>query len=147
MKLVIVESPTKCNTIKKYLGNDYQVMASCGHIRDLSTRGKGGLGVDIEHDFKPDYENSKDKYKIISELKSAKKKASEVYLATDPDREGEAISWHLCEVLGLDPNTTKRLLILTLVGLENISSELLINLSNVSAKSLARDSGCWHRAS
>ena len=109
MKLVIVESPTKCNTIKKYLGNDYQVMASCGHIRDLSTRGKGGLGVDIEHDFKPDYENSKDKYKIISELKSAKKKASEVYLATDPDREGEAISWHLCEVLGLDPNTTKRL--------------------------------------
>ena len=109
MNLVIVESPTKCNTIKKYLGNDYQVMASCGHIRDLSTRGKGGLGVDIEHDFKPDYENSKDKYKIISELKSAKKKASEVYLATDPDREGEAISWHLCEVLGLDPNTTKRL--------------------------------------
>ncbi|MDD7735299.1 MAG: type I DNA topoisomerase [Bacilli bacterium] len=109
MKLVIVESPTKCNTIKKYLGSDFQVMASCGHIRDLSTKGKGGLGVDIDHDFKPDYENSKDKYKIISELKNAKKKASEVYLATDPDREGEAISWHLCEVLGLDPNTTKRL--------------------------------------
>ena len=95
MKLVIVESPTKCNTIKKYLGSDFQVMASCGHIRDLSTKGKGGLGVDIDHDFKPDYENSKDKYKIISELKNAKKKASEVYLATDPDREGEAISWHL----------------------------------------------------
>ncbi len=109
MKLVIVESPTKCTTIKKYLGSDYQVVASCGHIRDLSTHGKGGLGVDIENEFKPDYENSKDKLKIISELKSYKKKADEVYLATDPDREGEAISWHLCEVLGLDVNTTKRL--------------------------------------
>lgn len=109
MKLVIVESPTKCSTIKKYLGSDYQVVASCGHIRDLSTHGKGGLGVDIENEFKPNYENSKDKLKIISELKSYKKKADEVYLATDPDREGEAISWHLCEVLGLDVNTTKRL--------------------------------------
>lgn len=109
MKLVIVESPTKCSTIKKYLGSDYQVVASCGHIRDLSTHGKGGLGVDIENEFKPNYENSKDKLKIISELKSFKKKADEVYLATDPDREGEAISWHLCEVLGLDVNTTKRL--------------------------------------
>ena len=109
MKLIIVESPTKCETIKKYLGSDYQVVASCGHIRDLSTHGKGGLGVDIENEFKPNYENSKDKLKIISELKSFKKKADEVYLATDPDREGEAISWHLCEVLGLDVNTTKRL--------------------------------------
>lgn len=109
MKLVIVESPTKCATIKKYLGSDYQVMASCGHIRDLSTHGKGGLGVDVDNNFKPDYVNSNDKLKIISELKSAKKKADEVYLATDPDREGEAISWHLCEVLNLDVNETKRL--------------------------------------
>ena len=109
MKLVIVESPTKCKTIKKYLGSDYQVMASCGHIRDLSTRGKGGLGVDVEDNFKPNYENSKDKLKIISELKAARKKADEVCLATDPDREGGAISWHLCEVLDLDPSTTKRL--------------------------------------
>lgn len=109
MKLVIVESPTKSHTIEKYLGKDYEVMASCGHIRDLSTKGKGGLGVDIEHDFKPTYENSKDKLKVISELKSAKKKADEVYLATDPDREGEAISWHLAQVLDLDLKTTKRL--------------------------------------
>ena len=109
MKLVIVESPTKCKTIKKYLGEDYQVLASCGHIRDLSTKGKGGLGVDIDNDFKPTYENAKDKAKIISDLKLAKKNAKEVYLATDPDREGEAISWHLCEVLGLDPSSTKRL--------------------------------------
>ena len=109
MKLVIVESPTKCSTIGKYLGKDYQVMASCGHIRDLSTKGKGGLGVDIEHDFKPDYENSKDKAKVIADLKKVKKASEEVYLATDPDREGEAISWHLCEVLGLDVDTTKRL--------------------------------------
>lgn len=109
MKLVIVESPTKCKTIKKYLGNDYEVMASCGHIRDLSTHGKGGLGVDIENSFKPDYVSCKDKYKIIANLKKAKKEADEVYLATDPDREGEAISWHLCEVLNLDPYTTKRL--------------------------------------
>ena len=71
MKLVIVESPTKCKTIKKYLGEDYQVLASCGHIRDLSTKGKGGLGVDIDNDFKPTYENAKDKAKIISDLKSA----------------------------------------------------------------------------
>ncbi len=109
MKLVIVESPTKCSTIGKYLGKDYRVMASCGHIRDLSTKGKGGLGVDIENDFKPDYENSKDKAKVISDLKKEKKSSEEVYLATDPDREGEAISWHLCEVLGLDVDTTKRL--------------------------------------
>ena len=73
MKLVIVESPTKCKTIKKYLGEDYQVLASCGHIRDLSTKGKGGLGVDIDNDFKPTYENAKDKAKIISDLKLAKK--------------------------------------------------------------------------
>ena len=109
MKLVIVESPTKCKTIKKYLGNDFEVMASCGHIRDLSTKGKGGLGVDVENNFKPSYENSKDKSKVISELKAMRKKAEEVYLATDPDREGEAISWHLCEVLGLDVDSTKRL--------------------------------------
>ena len=109
MKLVIVESPTKCKTIKKYLGNDFEVMASCGHIRDLSTKGKGGLGVDCENEFKPSYENSKDKTKIISDLKAMGKKADEIYLATDPDREGEAISWHLCEVLGLDAGSTKRL--------------------------------------
>lgn len=109
MKLVIVESPTKCHTIKKFLGKDFQVVASMGHIRDLSTSGKGGLGVDIQNNFKPTYVINKDKKKIVDELIKAKQKASEVYLATDPDREGEAISWHLASVLDLDVNTAKRL--------------------------------------
>ncbi len=109
MKLVIVESPTKCHTIKQFLGKDYEVIASKGHIRDLAISGKGGLGVDIENDFKPTYVINKDKTKTVKDLLEAKKEAEEVYLATDPDREGEAISWHLASVLDLDVNTTKRL--------------------------------------
>ena len=109
MKLIIVESPTKCETIKKYLGGDYNVVASYGHIRDLSTTGKGGLGVNIEENFKPTYVVSNDKLKVVSSLKRLAKEADEVYLATDPDREGEAISWHLADVLELDVNKTKRL--------------------------------------
>lgn len=109
MKLVIVESPTKCHTIQKYLGEDYVVLASLGHIRDLSITGKGGLGVDIENDFKPTYVNSKGKESVIKELIKNAKKADEVILATDPDREGEAISWHLAEVLKLPVKDTKRL--------------------------------------
>ncbi len=98
-KLVIVESPSKSKTIKQYLGNDYQVLSSKGHIRDLSISNVGGLGLDIENDFKPSYSTLKDKQKIIQELQTQAKKAKEIYLATDPDREGEAISWHLKEVL------------------------------------------------
>ena len=109
MKLVIVESPTKCKTIQKYLGNEYVVMASLGHIRDLSTSGKGGLGVDVSNNFKPTYINSKDKVKVIKNLIKESKIADEVLLATDPDREGEAISWHLAEVLNLPVKETKRL--------------------------------------
>lgn len=109
MKLVIVESPTKCTTIKRYLGDDYRVEASLGHVRDLATKGKGGLGVDIEHDFAPTYIINKDKEGVVYKLKQAAKEADEVILATDPDREGEAIAWHLAKVLGLDVNTTKRL--------------------------------------
>lgn len=109
MKLVIVESPKKCETIGHYLGSDYKVMASQGHIRDLSTRGKGGLGIDVEHDFKPDFKITPGKTEIIKNLEKNAKKADEVILATDPDREGEAISWHLASVLGLDIATTKRL--------------------------------------
>ena len=109
MKLVIVESPAKCTTIKRYLGEDYQVMASLGHIRDLATSGKDGLGVDINNDFSPTYIINKDKQHIVRELKNAMYKCDEVILATDPDREGEAIAWHLAQVLGLDVNTTKRL--------------------------------------
>ena len=109
MKLVIVESPTKCTTIKRYLGDDYTVVASLGHIRDLATSGKGGLGVDIENNFTPKYVINKDKVHVVYQLTEAAKKAEEVILATDPDREGEAIAWHLAQVLGLDINTTKRL--------------------------------------
>ena len=109
MKLVIVESPHKCETIGKFLGSGYRVMASKGHIRDLSYKGKMGLGVDVDHGFKPSYEIESDKEDVVRQLKTAVSKADEVYLATDPDREGEAISWHLAEVLGLDVNTTKRL--------------------------------------
>ncbi len=109
MKLVIVESPNKCHTIQRYLGDEYVVLASKGHIRDLSTSGKGGYGVDVNNDFKASYVITKSKYPTVNELKNAARQADEVLLATDPDREGEAIAWHLSQVLGLDPKTTKRL--------------------------------------
>ena len=109
MKLIIVESPTKCDTIKRYLGQDYQVMASKGHIRDLATSGKGGLGVDIDNGFKATYVVNKKQMPTVRELQKAVKEADEVILATDPDREGEAIAWHLAQVLKLDTEKTKRL--------------------------------------
>lgn len=109
MKLVIVESPKKSETITRYLGNDFKVLASEGHIRDLSTKGKGGLGIDVENNFKPDWEISPRKAGVVAKLKAAAKSADEVFLATDPDREGEAISYHLATVLGLPLETTKRL--------------------------------------
>ena len=99
--LVIVESPTKVKSISKYLGNNYVVSSSKGHIRDLSTKGKYGLGVDIENHFKPDYKTIKGKKNVIDELKKEAKKAGKVYLATDHDREGEAIAWHLYDCLNL----------------------------------------------
>ena len=107
--LVIVESPSKSKTIEKYLGKDYKVMSSKGHIRDLATKGKGGLGVDVENDFKPTYVVSKDKKKLVEELKKAAAASDNVYLATDPDREGEAISWHLAHELGLDLDQKDRI--------------------------------------
>ena len=107
--LVIVESPSKSKTIEKYLGSDYVVTSSKGHIRDLATTGKGGLGVDLENDFKPNYVISKDKKNVVKDLQSAVKKADKVYLATDPDREGEAISWHLAQVLDLDMDDDNRI--------------------------------------
>lgn len=109
MKLVIVESPTKSKTIGHYLGSDYVVEASVGHIRDLAISGKGGFGVDIEHDFKPTYVIDDDKKDIVKKLQDLKKKSDEVILATDPDREGEAIAWHLATVLKLPIESTKRL--------------------------------------
>jgi DNA topoisomerase-1 len=101
MNVVIVESPTKASTIEKYLGKDYKVVSSVGHIRDLATTGKGGLGVDVEQAFAPNYITIKGKETVIKELKKAAKSSDRVFLATDPDREGEAISWHIAEVLGL----------------------------------------------
>lgn len=109
-KLVIVESPSKSKTIKQYLGNDYEVLSSKGHIRDLSISNVGGLGLDIENNFKPKYDVIKNKEKIVKDLKKASKKANQVYLATDPDREGEAISWHLKEVLDLKDDKTHRVI-------------------------------------
>ena len=106
--LVIVESPSKCKPIEKYLGTDYKVLSSKGHIRDLSTKGKYGLGVDIENDFKPDYVTIKGKKKDIDELKKNVKQVEKVFLATDPDREGEAISWHLYDALGLSEENYDR---------------------------------------
>lgn len=109
MKLVIVESPTKSHTFKRYLGEEYEILPSVGHIRDLATSGKGGLGVDIENDFTARYVINKDKATVVRSLEKAAKKADEVILATDPDREGEAIAWHLATVLKLPIESTKRL--------------------------------------
>ena len=106
--LVIVESPTKTKAIEKYLGSGYKVVSSKGHIRDLATKGKYGFGVDIENHFEPTYEPIKGKKKDITALKKDAKDANMVYLATDPDREGEAISWHLKDALGLSDDEYDR---------------------------------------
>ena len=103
--LVIVESPSKAKTIGKYLGPSYEVKASMGHIRDLP---KSKLGVDLEHDFALDYQPIKGKEDVIGDLKKAAKKSQRVFLATDPDREGEAISWHLKHLLELPDSKAKR---------------------------------------
>jgi DNA topoisomerase-1 len=103
--LVIVESPAKAKTIEKFLGGDFKVMSSYGHIRDLKKR---ELSID-DKSLEPEYEIPEEKKKLVSELKSQAKKADQVWLASDEDREGEAISWHLCEVLGLDETNTNRI--------------------------------------
>lgn len=103
--LVIVESPSKAKTIGKYLGPDYQVKASMGHLRDLP---KSTLSVDIEHDFEPEYQPLKGKEEIIADLRKAAKGSGRIYLATDPDREGEAISWHLKYLLNIPDDETYR---------------------------------------
>ena len=103
--LVIVESPAKAKTIEKFLGSDYKVMSSYGHIRDLK---KKEISID-DNTLEPEYEIPEEKKKLVNELKSQAKKADKVWLASDEDREGEAISWHLCEVLGLDEEKTSRI--------------------------------------
>ncbi|MBU6158491.1 MAG: DNA topoisomerase I, partial [Bacteroidetes bacterium] len=104
--LLIVESPAKAKTIEKILGKDFTVKSCFGHIRDLE---KDEMGIDVQRQFEPRYIVPEEKEKVVRELKSIAKKSDEVWLATDEDREGEAISWHLCEVLGLDPAETKRI--------------------------------------
>ncbi|MCZ2460416.1 MAG: type I DNA topoisomerase [Chitinophagales bacterium] len=104
--LLIVESPAKAKTIEKILGKDFDVKSCYGHIRDLK---KAGMGIDLEKKYEPTYIIPAEKEKVVKELKSLAKKSDEIWLATDEDREGEAISWHLCEVLGLDPKNTKRI--------------------------------------
>ena len=109
-KIVIVESPSKTKTISKYLGSDYEVLSSKGHIRDLATTGHLGLGVDIENGFKPNYVPIKGKSSVIRELKKEVKESDMVFLASDPDREGEAIAWHLKDALGIKDDNYKRVL-------------------------------------
>ena len=108
--LVIVESPAKAKTIEKYLGSDFKVLSSVGHIRSIAKKTKDGTPpIDVKNGFKTTYEIDSEKKKTVSDLKKAVKEAETVWLATDEDREGEAIAWHLCEVLKLDPAKTKRI--------------------------------------
>lgn len=137
-KLVIVESPAKVKSIKKYLGSDYKVMASMGHIRDLP---KSKFGIDVNNDFKPEYINMPEKKELIKSLKSAAKESDFVYLATDPDREGEAISWHLAQILGLNFEDENRISFneITKSGVDKgISNPHKIDLNLVNAQQARR---------
>jgi len=137
-KLVIVESPAKAKTIRKYLGDGYEVMASMGHIRDLPA---SQLGIDVEREYNPQYINIKGKEKLIKELKSAAKQSDSILLATDPDREGEAISWHLAHLLGLDVDNTDRVTFgeITKKGVtEGMSHPRTIDLDLVNAQQARR---------
>ena len=122
--LVIVESPAKSKTIEKYLGSDYKVVSSKGHIRDLATTGKFGLGVDVENDFKPNYVIIKGKTKDVNALKKEIKESDQVYLATDPDREGETISWHIYDEAKIPDDKYKR------VVFNEITKDVVINAIN-----------------
>ena len=111
--LVIVESPAKAKTIEKYLGRTYKVVASVGHLRDLP---KSRMGIDIENNYEPDYISIRGKGPIIKDLKKHAKKAEKVYLASDPDREGEAIAWHLAHLLDLDLEDKNRVVFNEKIG-------------------------------
>lgn len=137
-KLVIVESPNKIKSIQKYLGEGYSVMASKGHVRDLP---KSSLGIDIDHGFTPNYKNMPDKKEVIKSLKAAAGEADFVYLATDPDREGEAISWHLAQILGLSLEQNNRVYFneITKTGIKNgMAQPRKLNLSLVNAQQARR---------
>ena len=133
-KLVIVESPAKAKTIAKYLGSGYTVKASMGHVRDLPTK---KIGVDIKNNFEVSYIPIDGKDALIKELKSAASKSEKVFLATDPDREGEAISWHLAEILGLDLNENNRVTFneITKTGVKNgMSAPRKVDMNTVNAQ-------------
>jgi DNA topoisomerase I len=136
--LVIVESPAKAKTIEKYLGKDYTVKSSFGHIRDLP---KKGLNIDVEHNFAPTYEVNPDKKKVVAELRKAAKDAADVWLASDEDREGEAIAWHLAVALKLDPKKTKRIVFheITKTAIENaIKTPRTVDINLVDAQQARR---------
>ncbi|HUX85312.1 MAG TPA: type I DNA topoisomerase, partial [Chitinophagaceae bacterium] len=136
--LLIVESPAKAKTIEKILGSDFQVKSCFGHIRDLE---KDDMGIDLLHDFKPTYIVPEEKEKVVKELKKVAKSSDEVWLATDEDREGEAISWHLCEVLGLDPKVTKRIVFheITKPAIQNaVKSPRTLDMNLVNAQQARR---------
>lgn len=136
--LLIVESPAKAKTIEKILGEDFEVKSCYGHIRDLE---KAGMGIDLEKNFKPSYIVPEEKQKVVKELKSIAKKSGEVWLASDEDREGESISWHLAEVLGLDPKTTKRIVFheITAPAIKKaVQNPRIINMDLVDAQQARR---------
>ncbi len=136
--LLIVESPAKAKTIEKILGKDFEVKSCYGHIRDLK---KEDMGIDIENQYQPSYIIPPDKEKVVKELKSLAKKAEEVWLATDEDREGEAISWHLCEVLKLDPAKTKRIVFHEITKpaiLSAVQNPRTVNMNLVNAQQARR---------
>ena len=136
--LLIVESPAKAKTIEKILGSDFEVRSCYGHIRDLE---KDNMGIDIKNGYKPTYIISEDKEKVVKELRSLAKKSGQVWLATDEDREGEAISWHLCEVLNLDPATTKRIVFHEITKpalLKAVDNPRTVNMDLVNAQQARR---------
>ena len=136
--LLIVESPAKAKTIEKILGSDFEVKSCYGHIRDLE---KEDMGIDIKNGYKPRYIISEDKQKVVKELKAIAKKSEDVWLATDEDREGEAISWHLCEVLGLDPYKTKRIVFHEITKpaiLKAVETPRFVNMDLVNAQQARR---------
>lgn len=136
--LLIVESPAKAKTIEKILGSDFEVKSCYGHIRDLE---KEDMGIDIKNGYQPKYVVSEDKGRVVNELKSLAKKSDEVWLATDEDREGESISWHLCEVLGLNPNTTKRIVFHEITKpaiLKAVQNPRTVNMDLVNAQQARR---------
>ena len=136
--LVIVESPAKAKTIEKFLGKDYTVMSSYGHIRDLR---KHGFSIDVENNFMPEYEIPEDKRELVKRLRKAAKEAETIWLASDEDREGEAIAWHLAEVLGLDPSTTNRIVFHEITKpaiLNAIASPRHIDIDRVNAQQARR---------